>query len=855
VRPIYAVTRVFMPASRCLRARILSLVFSLGAVAGAGCGAGHIAGSPPSTQTNPPKSLVSLAVAPANANVSVNATEQFTATGTYSDGSTANLTSSASWSTSNAAVATVNGAGLATALAAGAATITATAGGLTAQAAIAVAAAARTVSSIAVTPATATVIAGATQQFAATATYSDGSTADVTSTATWQSSETAVATVNGAGLAKGVEAGAANITATLNGTSGSAALTVQTAAVTGITVTPANASFDTGSTQQFTATAQYNNGSTANVTSSATWSSSDAGVATINASGLASGVAQGVTTITAALGGQAASVTAMVTAPPAAGGVNIATWHVDTNRSGLNASERTLTPSNVTASRFGKLFSYLVDGYVYGSPLIMSNVAINGTAQDVVYVATENDSVYAFNADSYGTGAPLWQVSLLQSGETPITNGPIQPVEGVTSTPVIDPHTGTLYVVSAQRSNAGGSFRLSALDIATGAQKFGGPVTINASVAATNSAAVNGVQTLDTSCIQRAALLLANGNVYIGFGGCHTGWLLAYSASNLKQVGVFNASPNLNGEGKYASAGGVWMGGGGPVADSSGNVYIATGNGPWDGETAFGDSVLKFGPAPVSGSNGTMQPIDYFTPSIYQFMDCNDADLAAGGLLLVPGSNTLIAGGKTGTLYLVDSSNLGHESANDGGAIQEQVWGEGLTDGGTYQQSCQDSTGVNYANITSYEIFGTSAYFNGNVYLGVTPTAGSAPGGVRQFGYAGTLSPKDETADYQQQGTRGTSPFISANGNSDGIVWMIDQGNPLQNTSGAAPSAATLRAYDAASFPNEIYDSNMNAGDAPGYGIKFSSPVVANGKAYISTGHDLTTASNPRGEIDVYGLK
>ncbi len=768
--PFYAVTRVFMPVSRYPRARILSLFLSLGAVASAGCGAGHIAGSPPSPQTNPPKSLASLAVAPANASVSVSATEQFIATGTYSDGSTANVTSSASWSTSNAAVATVNSAGTATALAAGTAMITATAGSLTAQATLTVAAAAKTVSSIA--------------------------------------------------------------------------------------VTPANASFYTGATQQFTATAQYNNGSTANVTSSVTWSSSNTGVATINASGLASGVTSGTTTITAMLGAQTASVMAAVTAsPPATGGVNITTWHVDTNRSGLNANEQTLTPSNVTASGFGKLFSYLVDGYVYGSPLIMSNVTINGTAQDVVYVATENDSVYAFNADSYGTGAPLWQVSLLKSGETPITDGPIQPVEGVTSTPVIDPHTGTLYVVSAQKSSGGSSFRLNALDITTGTQKSGGPVTINASVAATNSDAVNGVQTLDTSCIQRAALLLANGNVYIGFGGCHTGWLLAYSASNLKQVGVFNASPNLNGEGKYASAGGVWMGGGGPVADSSGNVYITTGNGPWDGETAFGDSVLKFGPKPVSGSNGTMQPIDYFTPSIYQYMDCNDADLAAGGLLLVPGSTTLIAGGKTGTLYLVDSTSLGHESLNDDGAIQEQVWGEGLTDGGTYQQSCQDSAGVNYANITSYEIFGTSAYFNGNVYLGVTPTAGSAPGGVRQFSYVGTLSPEDETADYQQQGARGTSPFISANGTSAGIVWMIDQGNPLQNSSGAAPSAATLRAYDAASFPKEIYDSNMNAGDTPGYGIKFSSPVVANGKAYISTGHDLTTASNPRGEIDVYGLK
>ncbi len=944
VQRIFIVFGVLMPVSHYSRARILFLASSLVVAAAAGCSGGHINSASPSTQANTPKSLVSIAVTPASPGITVSGTEQFTATGTYSDGTTANVTSSAawsssntaivtvstsglatgiaagsatvaallngvsgstgitvsaaavtmtalslspasasatagatqqftasatysngstatptsgvSWSSSNTAVATVNSSGLAKAIAAGTATITATAGNLTAQATLAVVAAAKTVSSIAVAPVTATVTTGETQQFAATATYSDGSTAAVTSTATWSSSDTNEATVNSGGLAKGVGAGVATITATLDGVSGSAALTVQAAAVTSIAVTPANASFDAGSTEQFTATAQYNNGSTANVTSSATWSSSDTSVATISATGLASGVAQGTTTVTAALNGQSASVTVTVTpAPPAANDVNITTWHVDTNRSGLNANEQTLTPANVTASGFGKLFSYLVDGYVYGSPLIMSNVKINGASHDVIYVATENDSVYAFDADSYGSGAPLWQVSLLNSGETPITDGPIQPVEGVTSTPVIDPNTGTLYVVSAQKSSSGSSFRLNALDITTGAQKFGGPVTINASVAATNSDSVNGVQTLNTSCIQRAALLLANGNVYAGFGSCHSGWLVAYSASNLGQMGVFNASPNLNGEGEYASAGGVWMGGAGPVADSSGNVYITTGNGPWDGQTAFGDSVLRFGPTPVSGSNGTMQPVDYFTPSIYQFMDCNDADLAAGGLLLVPGSTTLIAGGKTGTLYLVDSTNLGHESANDDGAIQEQVWGQGLTDGGTYQSSCQDSTGVNYANITSYEIFGTSAYFNGNVYLGVTPTSSSAPGGVRQFSYSGTLSPDDDTSNYQQQGTRGTSPFISANGTSNGIVWMIDQGNPLQNSSGAAPTAATLRAYDAGNFPNEIYDSSTNAGDTPGYGIKFSSPVVANGKVYISTGHDLTTVSNPQGEIDVYGLK
>jgi hypothetical protein len=686
----------------------------------------------------------------------------------------------------------------------------------------------------------------------ATATYSNGSTGNVSASATWASTNATVATVNSAGLATADSPGNTTISATLSGLVGSATLTVVAPTLTAITVTPSDPSFTNGAMEQFTATAVYSNSTTANVTSSATWSSSNTAVATISSSGLATGQGGGTTTISAAMSSVKGSTTATVTV---SGTANITTFHVDTNRSGLNNQETVLTPVNVAPATFGKLFSCPLDGYVYGSPLILSNQTINGAKHDVLYVATENDSVYAYDADTCGGGTPLWKVSLLQSGETPLADEAILPYAGVTSTPVIDPTSGTLYVVSTEESSSGGTFRLSALNVATGAQKFGGPVTINASVAATNSDSVNGVQTLTTSCLQRAALLLANGNVYIGFGGCHSGWLLAYNASTLAQVGVFNASTKLNGEGNFASAGGIWMGGAGPVADSDGNVYVTTGNGPWDGQTAWGDSVLKFGPTPVSGANGTMQPIDYFTPSIYQFMECFDADLAAGGLLLIPGSTTLIAGGKTGTMYLIDSTNLGHESSNDAGAIQEQVWGAGLTYGGTYQQSCQDSTGTNYANITSYEIFGSTAYFSGAAYVGVTPTSTSAPGGVRQFDFTSILSAQSDTSNYQNEGTYGTTPFISANGTSDGIVWYINQGNPLQNASKVSPTSASLLAYDASNYPTQLYSSTTNSGDTPGYGIKFSSPVVANGKVYVSTGTDLTTVSNPRGEIDVYGLK
>jgi hypothetical protein len=619
-----------------------------------------------------------------------------------------------------------------------------------------------------------------------------------------------------------------------------------------IAASPATANLAAGATQQFTATATNLGGSLIDVTATATWTVANTSVATVAADGLATGVAAGSTTITASLPSGVSSSASITVTLPIGAGANIVTWHVDNNRSGLNPNETSLTPTNVAAGTFGKLFSYLVDGYAYAEPLLMSNVTINDAKHNVLYVATENDSVYAFDADNHGNGAPLWHTSLLNSSanEAPI-DGPIQPYEGVTSTPVIDPATGTIYVVSVQKPSSGAAgFRLNALDITTGAQKPGSPVALQASVAATNSDAVGDVETLPTSCIQRAALLLANGTLYIGFGGCHSGWLLSYDAHTLTQTGVFNASPNLNGEGPYASAGGVWMGSGGPAADSAGNIYITTGNGPWDAQTAWGDSVLKFNPN-LTFNSGGKQVQDYFTPVDYAYMDCDDSDLAAGGLLLIPGTSQALAGGKMGKLYLVNTGNLGQEQTGDAGAAQTLPVEQGLI--GPYTSpACPYAPGNLTATINSYEIFGTAAFFNGSVYLGVTPTSSTAPAVVRRFTYSSSgLAPAEFTSPSVQQNTRGTTPFISANGSSDGILWMIDEGQPIQSS---APTSATLRAYDAGNLSRELY-SSANSGDIPGYGIKFSSPIVANGKVYISTGHDLSTVAHPQGEIDVYGLK
>ncbi|MGC1374077.1 MAG: Ig-like domain-containing protein [Candidatus Sulfotelmatobacter sp.] len=647
------------------------------------------------------------------------------------------------------------------------------------------------------------------------------------------------------------------MTATSGSVSGTAALTVNAEVVTAIAVTPTSVALTVGGTEQFTATATYNNGSSGNVTSSATWSSTNSSVVTVN-SGFAIAVGTGTAGVTASLGGFSSSATVTVSQSTSTA-VNIPMYHVDQNRSGAKLNETVLTPANVTPSSFGKLFSYLVDGYVYGQPLLISNLTMgDGTTHNVLFAATENDTVYAFDADSNaGTNAGLlWSTSLLNPSlsETPLTGGPISPVEGVTSTPAIDATTNTIYVVSTQVSAAaGGTFRLNALDITTGLQKPGSPVQITAEV--------NGGQgndtTLTTSCLQRAALLVLPGSpasVFIGFGSCHSGWLLAYTydGSTFTQSGVFNSSPNLQGEGTYASAGGVWMGGGGPVSDGN-YVYITTGNGPWDGETAFSDSVLKF--------TQTLQMEDYFTPFVYAYMDCADADLAAGGLLLIPGTTELVSGGKTGKIYVTNTGDLGQEQNNDTGAAQT-LWFESDLNP-PYESNYCTGSGPNpesgSAEINSYEIFGTAAYFNGSVYLGITPTASlTANGAVRQFPYSGTLSYGSYTQPNILEGSYGTTAFISASGTSNGVLWMIDHGDPLQNGAAGSPTptSAILRAYNANNLnAPELYDTAINSGDAPGYGIKFTAPIVANGKAYISTAHDLTTVTNPQGELDVYGIK
>lgn len=670
-------------------------------------------------------------------------------------------------------------------------------------------------------------------------------TAGTKVTLTWNASNaTAVSIDNGIGTVALTGTMQVTPTATTTYTATATGANASTKSSTTVTVTPVGAL-----AIQLTATpASIASGGS----STLTWTSTNATSVTID-NGIGTVAANGSTTVkptssttytaTASNGGTpvVSSATVRVTNGPPPSSVSIPTWHGDNARSGLNANETTLAPTNVASGKFGRLFSYLVDGYIYAQPLYVSSLTINGAQHNVVFVATEYDSVYAFDADDNSVGQ-LWKTSLLASGETPLSGGNPQPWIGVTATPAIDLSSNTMYVVSEQKTASGGAFKLHALNILTGQEKSGSPVVIQASVPSTLSSS-GGKLTLTTSCLSRASLLVTSSSVVFGMGACGPGWVLSYNKSTLTQTGVLNTSPNIAGYGKYPGAGGVWMGGGGPAADSAGNIYVTTGDGPYDASSSWGVSALKL-------KDPGLSVVDSFTPADQPYLWCRDADLASGGVSVVPGGTQIMVGGKAGIVYLLNTSNLGGMNAGDTGAAQ---WF--FLAGGQYLgPQCTDGSGnlVPQGYIAPYQLFSTGAWFNGSVYIGADP------GPVRQFIYAGgkltpgTVSP--QTSSEYQQGIMGTTPFVSASGGTNGIVWAVDHGAPLQNASKATPSSAVLHAYLATDLSQELYNSATNGSDMAGYGIKFTSPIVANGKVFIGTGHDPTSNPNPQGELDVYGL-
>jgi len=486
---------------------------------------------------------------------------------------------------------------------------------------------------------------------------------------------------------------------------------------------------------------------------------------------------------------------------------DVLTQHNDIARTGQNLNETLLTPANVNINQFGKLFTQNVDGIVVGQPLYASNVLMSdGLVHNVVFVVTQNNTVYAFDADSKQT--PIWSVSL-DDGGTPDPigdfgcNGTGFTEIGITSTPVIDAGKTTVYVVAKTLTGDVRAFSLHALDIQTGADILGGPATI---------AGTYGSDTFNVLFqLQRPALLLDNnGWIYVGFGGngcdiyTYNGWLFVYNSQTLQQQAVFETAPN----GKKSS---IWQGGAGPSVDELGSVYVVTANGTYDGpggENDFGDSVLKL------GWNGAALGIvdystDYFTPYNQNELQDDNLDLGSSGALILPDQpgiypHELVAGGKAGTLYLINRDNLGGYNT-------------------TYDDVIEEITGF------PFELTGVPSYWNGSVYV-----AGDHDY-IKQFPLVnGTLmTPLSQTSVvFGGEGAASTS--ITANGTSNGVLWALEH------------SAHILYAFDPTNLANELYNSKhaLHSRDRLGELIRFATPTVSNGKVYVGGKSALT----------VYGL-
>ena len=481
--------------------------------------------------------------------------------------------------------------------------------------------------------------------------------------------------------------------------------------------------------------------------------------------------------------------------------INVITGGYGNSRTNANLSETALSPPVVKPGSFGKRFSLTVDGQIYAQPLYVRGVAIPGKGtHNVVFVATMHNTVYAFDADS--AGMPLWNVNLGPAVPTSTYDsdwGPYQdilPENGILSTPVLDAGTGTIYLVAATWEKSKYLYRLHAVDFATGQEKFGAPTIIAASVAGAGDGSVNGaVAFIPDMHLQRPALLLTKGAVYVAFGSHadaapYHGWIMAYSALNVQtQLAVFNASPN-------GSAGAIWQSGRGLTADDNGNVYAVTSNGTTDETSNYSDNVVRLDAA-------RLRVQDWFAP--YNFQDLNDSDddLGSCGAILVDGTNYLVTGGKQGVLYLLDRSSLGKASANDS-AIVSRV-----------------DTG-------NFGVFNLALWNRPDGALLYVHTVNAPVTAYRIVGYTISSAPVARSMNGFNVPYQGMT--LSANGVTPGtgILWV------LAPVSYPLPAHAVLHAYNADGL-SEIWNSDMADGDSIGSFVKFVNPTVADGRVFVPT--------------------
>ena len=503
------------------------------------------------------------------------------------------------------------------------------------------------------------------------------------------------------------------------------------------------------------------------------------------------------------------------------------TYHNDNQRTGQNLQETVLTPQNVNSTTFGRLFSYPVDGAIYGQPLYVQNLKLPTQGiRNAVFVVTQNDSVYAFDADQKSPGT-LWHVSLSDAASNvtpvPCADEVAPPGEtttcdfiwtnvGITGTPVIDIDTKTLYVSAFTKEGATYVHRLHALDLVSGSEKFGGPIAIQGSVPGTGDGSDGTNVAFDAhQHLQRSALLLNNGVVYVAFASFsdvtpYHGWIFGYDSQTLQPRATLNLAPN-------GTAAGIWESGGGLASDTAGNLFAVTGNGTFDANSGgldYGDSFIK-----LTQASSSLSVADFFTPFNQSQLNVVDKDLGAGGPVLLPDqtgghAHLILGGGKQGTLYLVDRDNMGHFRTADNNQIV---------------QSLVTVVGA---------IFSTPAFWMNKVYI-----AGVADS-LKIFELnGGLLSTAPTSHSANTFGFPGATPSISANGSQAGIVWVVE------NAAFRTKKPAILHAYDANDVSHELYNSQQaGTRDTLPLGVGFGVPTVANGKVYVGT----------VSELDVFGV-
>jgi hypothetical protein len=491
-------------------------------------------------------------------------------------------------------------------------------------------------------------------------------------------------------------------------------------------------------------------------------------------------------------------------------GINVLTWHNDISRTGWNGAETILHLSDVNATRFGKTGFFPTDGVVDAEPLFVSGLVIGGKTRNVVFVASEHDSVYAFDP---ATGSKLWMTSLLKTGETTASNGcsQIKPEIGITSTPVIDLSqgpNGAIYVVNMSLDASGNYHqRINALDLTTGAQLFGGPTDITAMYPGTGDNSSNGnVVFAPKQYAERAGLLEWNGAIYTAWTShCddrpYTGWIMSYNASTLQQTSILNLTPNGN-------EGAIWMAGAGLAATPT-NIFFLDANGTFDttlGSNGF-PSQQDFGNAFIKlelSSGGQLQVADYYATDNTVQQSSGDIDLGSGGALILPtvydnsgnGHNLAVGAGKDTNIYVVDQTNMG--KYNPAGGYIYQVLSGALPNGEWAAPAYFDNK-IYYGGVKDY----LKAFTISNAMLVSTPVSQSA----NTFGFPGT------------------TPSISSSGSTNGIVWALSHTSP-----------AVLYAFNAENLSQELYDSNQSGTrDQFGSIDHFVDPMIAAGRVYVPT--------------------